>query len=304
MKKITLLISLLFSLTSTASEWIIQNKITYKGSKIRTGIKPATVQHKAYILYLQGLGDSMLNHDPLFNTLNAKGYSIIAFDYRGQGGSEGKMDQTTISNINELSEIIWKAYVKKSQKKILLGWSTGGLASYRYAYTKPEDTLGIIMLAPGIAPKMFVGETKLSTFFMNPFLCLYLKNECSLLEITERSLTQNRFESMKNPHIDPIKPTSPLSVPRFALNLLTTAKKSQKWEISKDVQGLIFLSDDQDTYVDRVKTHKIISENANHFRVVDFHGTGALHELDNEIQAVADTIQHEIISFLELLIKK
>ena len=39
------------------------------------------------VIFFEGLGDSMLNHRPLFDKLTNEGFRVIAFDYMGQGGS-------------------------------------------------------------------------------------------------------------------------------------------------------------------------------------------------------------------------
>src|SRR5690606_21112615 len=73
---------------------------------IRAGYLPHEGEFKGNILYFQGLGDSMLNHDPLFLKISKAGYRIIAFDYMGQGGSTGKMDNTRIKYIPWIGEIV------------------------------------------------------------------------------------------------------------------------------------------------------------------------------------------------------
>jgi len=209
MKK-TILLLIIFSNTLFAqtSSWQFKDDVYYQGSKIRTGIKKhIDSEYMGTIMYLEGLGDSMLNHAPLFNHLNENGYDVIAFDYRGQGGSEGKMNSTRIHNINELSEIVWSKFESSSKKKILLGWSTGGLAAYRYAHKYPGQTKAIILMAPGIAPKKFVGETNLLSCFSA--IGILLKS-CKVLAITERSLTQENYKRKINPHLERIKPDSPL----------------------------------------------------------------------------------------------
>ena len=89
MIKKTILFSLALSINFlfAQSTWNI-NFIKYKKATIRTGLlKSDSLTSLGTILYLQGLGDSMMNHAPLFNHLNRNGYNIIAFDYMGQGGS-------------------------------------------------------------------------------------------------------------------------------------------------------------------------------------------------------------------------
>ncbi len=63
---------------------------------MRVGYSLETTKLKGCILYLQGLADSIQNHAPYFSRLNDAGYRIIYFDYLGQGGSEGSMNDTRI----------------------------------------------------------------------------------------------------------------------------------------------------------------------------------------------------------------
>lgn len=269
--------------------------LKYQGEHIRAGIlRHTNSEYKGTIMYLQGLGDSMLNHAPLFNFLNKHGHNIISFDYMGQGGSTGKMNSTRIHNINELSEIVWAQFEAPKKKKILLGWSTGGLAAYRYAYKYPDKTQAVILLAPGISPKMMVGESSNLACFMGYG---YLPRSCKLLAITKASLTQNLFSNTEDPHIDKIKPDSPLDVPSFATNLLATAVNAKSWVISTQVKGMVYLSSDDDTYVDANKTIEILSRNARHFEHYQF-GHGALHELDNELDIISNYLRKDILRFL------
>lgn len=254
-----------------------------KTSIIRTGIlrtnNPAV---KGNLMYLEGLGDSMMNHAKLFKKLNKDGYNIISFDYMGQGCSSGTMNHTTISNIIKLSRKVWSQYVKTKAAKNLIGWSTGGLAAFKFAKDFPAEINSIALIAPGIAPRFLIGDN---------------------MQITPETLTQNHFSAGNNPHVDPIKPVSPLCVPMFAVNLQGVAAFARTWDISKKVKGLVFLSDENDTYVDPVKTIGVLESNASHFEYKFYQGTGALHELDNELESIASDLRQRMATFFNKTIK-
>lgn len=259
---------------------------TQKNVLIRAGfLKEQGLQFKGNIIYFQGLGDSMLNHLPLFNKLTSKGYRVIAFDYMGQGKSEGYMNDTRISDIGKLGELAWKKFArgnKSYNEKTVIGWSTGGLAAYYEAHHLRAKK--VVLIAPGIAPNTFVGEND---------LC-----EGKIDLITLASLTsETYFNRSSNPHIDAIKPNSPLKVPLFSVNLLTMAKESRQWKINKSVQGLILLSGKDDTYVNAAKTETVIGQNAPHFRMETF--DGALHEIDNEVPSISDRAHQDILNFID-----
>lgn len=255
---------------------------------------------KGCVLYLQGLGDSILNHGPFFRQISDAGYRVILFDYMGQGGSEGTMNHTRIYDpiyknleISSLAKVVWDRYavVKNNGrdcsvgKKIVMGWSTGGLASYRMARNRQADA--VVLLAPGINPRTFVGEAA-----ARPELLA----SASDAVITERTLTRQDYSRRSNPHVDPIKPASPTHVPLFAANLLLTSKLAQHWDIPRDVQGLVFLSGDEDTYVDRTASIRTLRKNAPHFAVVSY--DGALHELDNETDEVSLDVHRRTVDFI------
>ncbi len=245
------------------------------------------VPFRGNVIYYEGLGDSMLNHQPLFSALTAIGFRVIAYDYMGQGGSAGRMNNTTIASIADIGIVAFDANRKTDcstcNEMNIIGWSTGGLAAYRAAaYDGGVKIKKIVLIAPGISPNMIVGEGIVS----------WPPNRISL-----RSLTSDDYQKAKNPHVDRIKPNSPLEVPLFAFNLLKTACAAEKWRINKNVHGFVLLSDPkEDTYVDADKTLQIISRNANHFSYSIY--KGARHEIDNERPEISNKAINEIVHFL------
>jgi alpha-beta hydrolase superfamily lysophospholipase len=301
--------------SSANSPWILDSAFEYDtnapgvGSvKLRTGYLPeshrSSVTFQGCILYLEGLGDSMRNHEPYFRRLNGAGYRIIAFDYMGQGGSEGSMNNTRIIDplfpglqISSIAKKVWEHYENFSDssggincsgsKKIVLGWSTGGLAAYELAHEGWAEA--VILIAPGIAPKVFVGEAA-----NDPELFLQMKPV-----ITLRTLTRVPFQGASDPHRDSISPGTPEKVPLFASNLLISAGLSHLWQIPESAKGLVFVSGIEDTYIDRNSLIKIIREKAPNFQIKEF--SGALHELDNELPEVAEEVRESTVSFLNTI---
>jgi pimeloyl-ACP methyl ester carboxylesterase len=232
------------------------------------------------IIYFQGLADSMLNHLPFFQRLAKEGFRVIAFDYMGQGGSTGNMNDTRIKRIPEIAEIVWKKFahdLKEFPKKTIIGWSTGGLAAYYVASLGKADQ--VVLIAPGISPK-------------------------PVMKITMNSLTSERYdrdgfdysEGKQNPHLEGIYPKSPLFVPDFTLNLLSTAVEARFWDIPKNVKGLVLLSGKNDKYVFANDTKKVLKKNAPSFQVLQH--SDALHEIDNETLHVRTKFYEQVINFL------
>lgn len=251
---------------------------------------------KGCVIYLEGLGDSVVNQEPLFHALSEQGYRVLFFDYMGQGGSEGSMNNSRILDpVNDSLQLstqakhVWKLNAKEcdQSKKSVIGWSTGGLVAYKLAHEGWADA--VILIAPGIHTKKLIGEAATS-----PSALVALKPV-----ISERTLTRNTFVQGLNPHVDPAKPDSPAKVPLFAANLLASSVLSQKWKIWSAVKGLVFLSGNEDTYVDSFATEQTLKKNAPHFKIVNYEG--ALHELQNEIPEVAFDLYQKTTQFLDQL---
>lgn len=256
-------------------------------ANIRSGYlaENPNVPFRGNVIYYEGLGDSMVNHLPLFTKLTDAGYRVIAFDYMGQGGSSGSMDDTRILEIGVLGDKIWNLHARdlaNFPKKNIIGWSTGGLAAYMQAQMK-TDVSNIVLIAPGIVPNKFVGEQRPLELRFNV--------------ITLPTLTTQVYTSgVQNPHIDPIKPTSPFEVKAFAYDLMTEAEACRGNLMSNRVNGFVLLSGDNDTYVDAQETFAVLKQDAPHFSVLQY--PGSLHEIDNEVEPTRSNVQRDILNFL------
>lgn len=256
------------------------------------------VPFKGNIVYFEGLGDSMVNQMPLFKRLTDEGYRVIAFDYPGQGGSGGTMNDTRIADIWKIGNTLFNKYAREpgKSKKILLGWSTGGLAAYDAALSRQADA--IVQIAPGNAANVIVGENNWFRGVVD--------------RITLPTLTTAVAEyrcGAENPHLDGIRPDSPVKIPAFALNLQWTAAKDSylRRAVDRKVCGMVLLSGSNDSYVNAERTRAIMSRKASHFRVRQY--AGSLHEIQNETESadgdatagIADRARNDIVQFLSEL---
>ncbi|WP_413289031.1 alpha/beta hydrolase [Bdellovibrio sp. HCB337] len=307
-----------FSSTTMASEssWYLEQTpydvktLLVDDVSLRTGYyrESSEVPFKGCVIYLQGLADSGLNQAPLFQYLSQHGYRSVFFDFMGQGGSSGTMNNTRIFDpmnptlqLSTQAQLVWEKYATlkdsvngrdcSQSKKLVMGWSTGGLPAYMLAHEQWADA--VVLFAPGIHVRAFVGESaaepkKLLTFQQ---------------VITERTLTRNKFEGMTNPHVDPIKPLSPAHIPMFATNLLMSSKISQNWKISPKVPGLTFITGENDFYVNAPAVEKTLQQNAPHFKLERY--PESYHELTNEMPEVSQEVYQKTVLFLnEVLANK
>lgn len=269
---------------------------------LRAGYYVESAPLKGCVLYLEGLADSVANQAPLFSHLSRNGYRVIFFDYMGQGGSGGSMNNTRIVDpantslqISTQAKFIWNKFANMKDeingqdcsrsKKIALGWSTGGLAAYTLVHEGWTDAVALI--APGIHVNAFIGEAATKKSMM----------ATGEQVITVRTLTRNNFKDAFDPHIDPIKPITPRAVPLFAMNLKASSLLSQTWTVDQKIPGIVFLSSPNDTYVDREAISKTLKKKAPHFEQVKYEG--ALHELQNEMPEVSADVYARLVGFLD-----
>ncbi len=271
---------------------------------------------KACVIYLPGLGDSIQNHYPLFNKLRGAGYRVLAFDYLGQGGSEGSMASTRLDSagdpfptkrdyeIGVQARAVWKNFSQVSDPvygrncaaspKLVIGWSTGGLAAYKLAHEKWADAS--VLIAPGIVPRVCVGAISAKTWRKCIEKSVTLDQVITLDTLTTRTASEGH-----DPHLDPIKPNNPLQAKQFAVNLFSTAYlRARHWRMPESSRGLVFLSGKNDTYVNSERTTVILNRHAPAWEIVPY--AGALHEIDNETSEISEDMHLRTIQFFDSVI--
>ncbi len=274
-------------------------EVDYGHESLREGVHSEFGHLRGCIIYLEGLGDSVLNHEPLFRAFAKAGYRTLSFDYLGQGGSSGRMSDTRVEDakipfyeIGNQARFIWNRHRECAQsKKFVVGWSTGGLAAFKLAVEKWADA--VVLLAPGLYPKTFVGESSNNSSLLWKIVSLRGGWPSFYPVISLRSLTRDLNRS--GAHIDAVKPTSPTAVLPFAKNLIFT---SMLYRSSRtDVPGLALLSGAEDSYVSLAPSLKMFAnrEKLPHFSAHVY--PGALHELDNEIETVRLDVQARSVEF-------
>ncbi len=251
--------------------------------RIRAGYFPEQGSFKGNIIYYQGLGDSMLNHRELFEKLSKAGHRIIAFDYMGQGGSTGTMNRTRMENIPWIGKRVWRRFadVSRNPDVTIIGWSTGGLAAYMQA--AKGGVKAVVLIAPGNTANLVVGEGL---------------TQWPLNNITLRTLTTDIYSAENpSPHVDPIRPHSPLMVPAFSASLIATSVISRHTKMPNHIKGLVLLSGSKDTYVDGPAANQVFAKTAPKFRRITY--AGALHEIHNERESIREKAHRDIMAFLE-----
>jgi len=271
----------------------------------RVGMFPESKEaaFKGCVMYLEGFGDSIQNHYPLFNKLRLAGYRVISFDYQGQGGSEGSMNDVRLLSdrpemeIGEQAKRLWDFYSRpnnsyfdrtcKDSKKRVIGWSTGGLAAYILANQKWADTY--VLINPALTPRLCVGESASNC----------LANLVSSDIVSERTLTGVTRDPQHDMHLDPVKPTSAIAQPLFVTNLITSAFFARTWKIDPaTMRMLVMISPHDDLYVDGDKLTGIFVDSGAWYRLISYED--GHHELDNDMSPkVFNDVHRRIIDFLD-----
>lgn len=108
------------------------------------------------IIITHGLAEHHKRYDNLVNVLNQNNISVVRYDLRGHGFSQGKRGSNWCYKyfLNDLHEIVKYIKTKYNQKIILFGHSMGGLIVNLYA-TFYKDIDGVISSA---APTDFLKD--------------------------------------------------------------------------------------------------------------------------------------------------
>lgn len=242
------------------------------------------------VLYVHGLGDNVMNHDPLFQVWLNLGYRVIAMDLPSHGETSGY--SLNCCNFEMLGNYIleidrrMKPQGDVDRPLIFTGWSTGGLVVLRTVQNKLFENhfrkpTGLQLFAPGVGVRMKVGNWWGG--------------------ITNDTLTQNP----NPPHSGPPKPGSPYPVLPFAMRMLWESKLAQWNDLPPNLPTQVFLAgDDTDYYVrndiNRRWSNRQIDEGKSVW-VIQY--DGAFHELDNEPDGVGDKVRTRAGDFARYLIE-
>lgn len=109
---------------------------------------------KANVLIVHGYAEHSGRYNETAGILNEEGYSVYAFDRRGEGASSGKRAQVKNfdDQVNDLKEVITK--IEKGKIKLFIyGHSLGGLIVTKYIIDyKAKDIDGMILSGPLLMP--------------------------------------------------------------------------------------------------------------------------------------------------------
>jgi alpha-beta hydrolase superfamily lysophospholipase len=111
---------------------------------------------KGSVIITHGIAEHSGRYDEITQKLNAAGYSVVRYDIRGHGMSQGKRGalKSYHQTIDDLHELVLEEKKSDPKKLFLIGHSMGGLIVNMYG-VKYHDVDGIISSA---APSYFIKD--------------------------------------------------------------------------------------------------------------------------------------------------
>jgi uncharacterized protein len=113
---------------------------TADGERLRGWIMRAP-NPRAHIVYFHGNGANLSNWAPILTGIVKRGYSVLAFDYRGSGLSTGR--PTEVGLYRDVDAVVQRAWIEHPQSAPTIYWGRSlGASMAAYAATvRPPDGL-------------------------------------------------------------------------------------------------------------------------------------------------------------------
>lgn len=241
---------------------------------------------KKRIFIVHGICEHSKRYENLAVKLNKEGFSVVTYDLRGHGKSEGKKGyiKKYTDHIEDLDRII-KENDNKAVKRYIIGHSLGGLIGHLYMVNNTEDIDGFI--ASG-APTN------------------YLKNVKPLRIIGYKWIgfinTKNNFGKnalSKDKKVEEEYQNDPLVLKKFKIRLagemFVKGVKNLKKKISTNNKPILILHGKEDKIVPKEfseKVYELINHEQKTLHIYD----DMYHEIFNEI--TKDIPINDVISWL------
>lgn len=131
------------------------------GIKMRFGQTGNAQSASATIVMIPGYTATMDMYGEQVGEIAAKGYHVIGFDLRGQGGSErprpSQPEKLLIEDFrtysNDVALFLEGLNVPDDRPVVLMAMSFGGHVAYRVGAEHPDLIDGLLLLAPALRPK-------------------------------------------------------------------------------------------------------------------------------------------------------
>lgn len=150
-----------FDIPDMPEDWVWGMFASEDGIQMRFGQTGNTNSARATVVMLPGYTATMDMYGEQVGEIAARGYHVIGFDLRGQGGSQrprpGQPEKLLIENFkiysNDLALFLDSFGLPKDRPVIVMGMSFGGHVAYRVGAEHSDLVDGLLLLAPALRPK-------------------------------------------------------------------------------------------------------------------------------------------------------
>jgi acylglycerol lipase len=238
---------------------------------------------KASVIITHGIAEHSGRYDEITERLNEANYTVIRYDIRGHGQSQGKRGalRTYHQTIDDLHVIVNDEKKRNPKKIFLIGHSMGGLIVDMYAI-KYKDVDGIISSA---APSYFIKDVL-------PFRFIGYKWLGSLTRKTNFENQLSRITEVESNYAE-----DPLNLKKFYFSLAGNMFVSGVRYLNKNINQfqlpILILHGEKDTVVPKEFSQRLLELIPVEDKKLIIY-PDAYHEIFNEIdrdQAFKDVIQ-------------
>jgi fermentation-respiration switch protein FrsA (DUF1100 family) len=142
------------------------------GTELFAWFLPARGKPRATVLYLHGNGENISTQFANVAWLPAKGFSVLALDYRGYGGSEGTPSFAGVQlDIDAAMRTLLTRPDVDSDRIIIFGQSLGAALAVHYvAHSQYRESVRAVVLDSPFSDYRRIAREKLASFFLTwPF---------------------------------------------------------------------------------------------------------------------------------------
>lgn len=149
-----------FNIPDMPDDWTWDMFASDDGVKMRYGQTGNAAAAKATVVIIPGYTATMDMYGEQVGVIAARGYHVVGFDLRGQGGSErlrpNQPEKLLIDNFkrysNDLALFLEAMDVPEGRPVILMGMSFGGHVAFRIGGEHADLVDGLLLLAPALRP--------------------------------------------------------------------------------------------------------------------------------------------------------
>lgn len=150
-----------FNIPDMPEDWTWGMFSNEDGVKMRFGQTGNAAAARATVVIIPGYTETLDMYGEQAGDLASRGYHVVGFDLRGQGGSErprpSQPEKLFVKGFqvysNDVTLFLQGLDIPKDRPVILMGISFGGHVAFRVGVEHPDLVDGLLLLAPALRPK-------------------------------------------------------------------------------------------------------------------------------------------------------